>query len=182
MAQGCLRAAVSAALCFAATPAVAGTSGWKTASDIGAYSLITTSIGVPALRGDTAGAWQAAGSFGATSIATEGLKQTFPRTRPDGSNRKSFPSGHTSRSFAAAATLLNREGPALGVPAFLVASFVGVARVEGKKHYWSDVIVGAGIGTGIGLLLTKKRDEGSQAAFLPWADTKGAGLSVAARF
>jgi membrane-associated phospholipid phosphatase len=161
---------------------VAGTSGWKTASDIGAYSLITTSIGVPTLRGDTAGVWQAAGSFGATSIATEGLKQTFPRTRPDGSNRKSFPSGHTSRSFAAAATLLNREGPALGVPAFLVASFVGVARVEGKKHYWSDVIVGAGIGTGIGLLLTKKRDEGSQAAFLPWADTKGAGLSVAARF
>ena len=182
MGRGCRRAVASAALCLLATPAVAGISEWKTASDIGAYGLIATSIGVPALRGDTAGAWQAASSFGATSIATEGLKQTFPRTRPDGSNRKSFPSGHTSRSFAAAATLLNREGPALGVPAFLVASFVGVARVEGKKHYWSDVIVGAGIGTGIGLLLTKKRDEGSQAAFLPWADTKGAGLSVAARF
>ena len=145
-------------------------------------STAAPSIGLPALWGDRDGAWQAAGSFGATSIVTEGLKQTVARTRPDGSNRKSFPSGHTSRSFAAAATLLNREGPALGVPAFLVASFVGVARVEGKKHYWSDVIVGAGIGTGIGLLLTKKRDEGSQAAFLPWADTKGAGLSVAARF
>lgn len=182
MGRGCRRAVASAALCLLATPAVAGTSEWKTASDIGAYGLITTSIGLPALRGDRDGAWQAAGSFGATSIVTEGLKQTIARTRPDGSNRKSFPSGHTSRSFAAAATILNREGPALGVPAFLVASFVGVARVEGKKHYWSDVIVGAGIGTGIGLLVTKTRNEASQAAFLPWADTQGAGVTVAARF
>ncbi|NBR31148.1 MAG: phosphatase PAP2 family protein [Sphingomonadaceae bacterium] len=182
MGRGSLLAVASTALCLLATPAVAGTSEWKTASDIGAYGLITTSIGLPALRGDGAGAWQAAGSFGVTSIATEGLKQAFPRTRPDSSNRKSFPSGHTSRSFAAAATIMNREGPALGVPAFLVASFVGVARVEGKKHYWTDVIVGAGIGTGIGLLVTKKRDEASQAAFLPWADTQGAGVTVAARF
>lgn len=182
MGRGCRRAVASAALCLLATPAVAGISEWKTASDIGAYGLITTSIGLPALRGDRDGAWQAAGSFGATSIVTEGLKQTVARTRPDGSNRRSFPSGHTSRSFAAAATLLNREGPALGVPAFLVASFVGVARVEGKKHYWSDVIVGAGIGTGIGLLVTKTRNKASQAAFLPWADTQGAGVTVAARF
>lgn len=182
MARACLWVVRAAAFALVTTPAVAGTSGWKTASDVGAYSLMTTSIGLPVLRGDTAGAWQAVTSFGVTSITTEGLKQVFPRTRPDGSNRKSFPSGHTSRSFAAAATILNRDGPALGVPALLVASFVGVARVEGKKHYWSDVLVGAGLGTGIGLLVTRQRDGSTQTAILPWADTKGAGVVVAARF
>lgn len=160
----------------------AGTQGWKTASDIGAYSLITASVALPLVRDDDKGAWQAAGSFAATSLVTEGLKQTFPRTRPDGSDRKSFPSGHTSRSFSAAATIFNREGPKFGVPAFVVASFVGLARVEGKKHYWSDVAVGAGLGTGIGLLITRKRPANAQTAIIPWGDKTGGGVTLAARF
>lgn len=164
------------------SPALAGVEGWKTASDIGAYSLITLSIGLPAVQGDRAGALQAAGSFGATSLVTEGLKQTFPRTRPDGSDRKSFPSGHTSRSFSAAATLMNRQGAKVGVPAFLVAGFVGLARVEGKKHYWTDVLAGAAIGTSLGFLVTKEKPENRQAVLIPWADAQGGGFTLAARF
>lgn len=163
-------------------PAVAGTKGWQDASDVGAYALITLSVGLPLVQKDNSGALQAVGSFSGTSLVTEGLKQAFPRTRPDGSDRKSFPSGHTSRSFAAAASLMNREGAKVGIPAFLVASFVGVARVEGKKHYWSDVAAGAAIGATIGFLVTKDRPQDKQTAFIPWADTKGGGLTFAAGF
>jgi membrane-associated phospholipid phosphatase len=174
--------AVLALVLLHAAPAQAGVQGWKTASDIGAYSLIAVSVGLPAIDHDKAGALQAAGSFGATSLVTEGLKQAFPKMRPDMSDRKSFPSGHTSRSFAAAASLMNREGAKVGVPAFLVAGFVGLARVEGKKHYWSDVLAGAAIGTSIGFLVTKEKPETKQMAFIPWADTQGGGFTLAARF
>src|SRR3546814_3471276 len=47
-----------------------------------------------------------------------GLKEVFPSRRPDGSDDKSFPSGHTSTSFAAAATLHNRYGWEAGLPAY----------------------------------------------------------------
>jgi membrane-associated phospholipid phosphatase len=163
-------------------PAYAGVEGWKTASDIGAYSLIAVSVGLPALQGDKAGAFQAAGSFGATSLVTEGLKQAFPKTRPDMSDRKSFPSGHTSRSFSAAASLMTRQGAKVGVPAFLVAGFVGLARVEGKKHYWTDVLAGAAIGTSIGFLVTKDKPEETRTAFIPWADLQGGGFTLVSRF
>jgi membrane-associated phospholipid phosphatase len=163
------------------TPAVASKKGWSTASDIGAYSLIAASVGVPIAKGDTQGALQAAGAFAVTSVVTEALKQAFPKTRPDGSDRKSFPSGHTSRSFAAAATLYNREGPKVGIPAFVVASFVGVARVQADKHFWSDVAVGAAIGTAAGFLITNKHPD-AQTALVPWADTKSGGISFAMRF
>ena len=128
----------------AAAPAQASPKGWQTASDVGVYSLMAVSIGLPLVQGDNQGALQAAGSIGAATLVATGLKEAFPKTRPDGSDRKSFPSGHTSNAFAAAASLANRQGLAVGIPAFVVASFVGVARVEGKKHYWSDVAVGAG--------------------------------------
>lgn len=172
----------AALLALPASPAYASAKGWQDASDVGVYTLMTLSVGLPLVEKDASGAFQAMGSFAATSLVTEGLKQTFPKTRPDASDRKSFPSGHTSRSFAAAASLMNRQGAAVGVPAFMVAGFVGVARVKGDKHYWSDVIVGAGIGTTIGLLITKNRPADAQTAFVPWADTKGGGFTFAARF
>jgi membrane-associated phospholipid phosphatase len=165
-----------------ASPAQASPQGWQTASDIGVYSLMAASIGVPLVRKDTKGALQAAGSIGAAALVATGLKEAFPKTRPDGSDRKSFPSGHTSNAFAAAASLTERQGLAVGIPAFAVAGFVGLARVEGKKHYWSDVAVGAGIGTVAGFLITHKHPDARQTALYPWGDTKSAGFTYAARF
>jgi membrane-associated phospholipid phosphatase len=155
---------------------------WQTLSDVGAYSLMAFSIGLPVIKKDKHGAFQAAGSLVATSLVTEGLKAAFPKTRPDGSDRKSFPSGHTSRSFSSAATIFNRYGASYGVPAFAVASLVGVARVQGKKHFWTDVIAGAAIGTASGFLITHKQPENPKTAFIPWGDTKSLGLTVISRF
>jgi PAP2 superfamily len=164
-------------------PALANEKGWGTVSDVGAATLITFSVALPVIKKDKHGVYQAAGSLAATSLITEGLKQAFPKTRPDGSDRKSFPSGHTSRSFSAAATIFNRYGASYGIPAFAVASLVGVARVQAKKHFWSDVLVGAAIGTGAGFLLTHKRPESDRtASFMPWGDTKSAGVTMTMRF
>ena len=175
----CILATIGVAV--AATPASASKKGWADASDVGAYGLMAASIGVPLVKKDSKGALQAAGSLAAVSLVTEGMKEAFPEWRPDRSDRKSFPSGHTSRSFAAAATLFNRNGKSIGIPAMIVASFVGVARVQADKHHWHDVAVGAGLGLATGFLITGKK-ENSQTAFVPWADTKGGGVSFAMRF
>ena len=154
---------------------------FATLSDIGAYGLAALSVGMPIVKGDTNGAFQAGGSIAAAQLVTTGLKEAFPELRPDGSDRKSFPSGHTSMSFAAAASLFNRQGQSVGIPALAVASFVGFARVQADKHHWYDVVVGAAIGSTAGFLITKDRPSRS-AMVVPWGDSKGAGLTMAMRF
>ena len=81
---------------------------WNTAGNVGRDALVGFALGLPAVRGDWDGDLQAAGSIGSAFLATEALKRAYPETRPDRSDRKSFPSGHTSSAFAAAATLQNR--------------------------------------------------------------------------
>lgn len=169
-----------AATLVIATPAYAGDKEWATASDIGRGALVLTALGLPAARGDWKGTKQAAFSLGATYVVTTGLKHVVDEERPDETNDKSFPSGHTSSSFAAAATLHKRHGWEVGVPAHIVATFVGVARVRGDKHFVHDVVAGAVIGEAAGWLLTDRKNDGVQ--WLPWADRKGGGVTVAMRF
>lgn len=161
-------------------PAYAGTKSWDDASTIARDALVVAAVGVPVVQGDWTGALQAGGSIGAAKLVTVGLKEAFPETRPDGGDRKSFPSGHTSVSFAAAASLQNRHGWQVGLPAQLVAAFVGIARVKADKHHWYDVVVGAAIGEASGFLITSRRD--SNVRVFPWGDTKGAGLALTAAF
>jgi membrane-associated phospholipid phosphatase len=174
-----LSAVAAALLC--ASPALAkNEKSWDTASSIGAYGLSAVALGMPLLKKDTNGALQAGGSIIAAQLVTTGLKEAFPETRPDGSDRKSFPSGHTSQAFAAATSLINRQGQSVGIPALAVATFVGFARVQADKHHWYDVMVGAGIGAASGFLITNKPNR--KVAMVPWGDSKGGGLTVAMRF
>lgn len=153
---------------------------WDRASSIARDALVVVAVGLPAVKGDWNGSLQAAGSIGATAGVTWALKETFPETRPDGSDRKSFPSGHTSVAFAAAASLAERQGWDVGIPAHLAAAFVGFARVKADKHHWYDAVVGAAIGEAAGLLITRKPRE--NIAVIPWGDTRGGGVSFAMRF
>lgn len=173
--------AVGTALALVPAPAMAGNEkAWDTASSIGSYGLLAVALGLPLIKGDENGALQAGGSIAVAELVTLGLKETFPERRPDGSDRRSFPSGHTSKAFAAAASLYNREGASIGVPAFAVATFVGVARVKANKHHWYDCVAGAGIGAVAGFLITNEPRE--HVAVVPWGDTKGGGLTVGLRF
>lgn len=169
-----------AAIGLALQPAAASDQDWKTAADIGAAGLMFTALGASVYQQDWSGAQQLGLSLGATAAMTYGLKHAFPERRPDGSDLRSFPSGHTSMSFASAGYLQQRYGWQAGLPAALAAGFVGFARVQSHDHHWYDVAAGAVLGEATAFLITSPRDE--QVHILPWADSHGAGFSLAARF
>jgi undecaprenyl-diphosphatase len=64
----------------------------------------------------------------------------------------SFPSGHATVSFACA-TVLAVAVPRLAVPLYLLAAAIAWSRVVVGVHYPLDVLAGAALGLGIGLLV-----------------------------
>lgn len=84
------------------------------------------------------------------------LKHTVRRERPGGSrsSRTSFPSGHTSSTFASATMLSRRFGWKVGVPMFGLASYVAASRIVDNSHFLSDVVFGATIGVTAGQAVT----------------------------
>lgn len=72
----------------------------------------------------------------------------------NGQGGVSFPSGHTTAAFALAATLsaeTRRHNPDaaryVSPIAYGAASLVGLSRIYSQKHWASDVVLGAAIGT-----------------------------------
>jgi len=86
----------------------------------------------------------------ANGFCTYGIKFITGRIRPDGANRRSFPSGHSSSSFLAATIADDLYGSKIGVPAYLLAGLTGLSRIHDNKHYLSDVIFGASLGIALG--------------------------------
>lgn len=85
-------------------------------------------------------------SIAATQFITQTIKLTTMRTRPNKSDNHSFPSGHTSATFALAGSLKGIYGWQVSIPAYLCASIVGAQRISANSHYLSDVLSGALIG------------------------------------
>ena len=169
------------AFSIATTPALAGGhQGWKTTANIGEIGLISLALGKSAAEHDWQGVKQFGLTEGVTLGLTTGLKYALPEERPDHSDNKSFPSGHTSASFAAAGYLTKRYGWEWGLPATLAAGLVGLSRVESKDHHWYDVVAGAALGEDTAWIFTTPHD--SNVSFLPWADTHGAGFYLSAKF
>jgi len=83
-------------------------------------------------------------------ILTETMKRGFGRKRPNGSCCKSFPSGHTSHSFTIATIVNELYGDQMGIAAYCLAVLVATSRINDNKHYLSDVLFGAGLGTAVG--------------------------------
>ncbi len=108
----------------------------------------------------------AAFALGATTVEEVLLKKIIGRARPavthpdiralENETSASFPSGHTSASFATA-TSLSLAFPKWYViaPSFAWASAVGYSRIRMGVHYPSDVLAGAILGTGTSFLTYK---------------------------
>jgi len=91
--------------------------------------------------------------YGLSNILAGGIvgqtKKMTGRDRPDYSNNRSFPSGHTETAFVSAEFLHQeyKNGSVwISIGGYSVATFVGIARVYNNKHWVSDVVAGAGIG------------------------------------
>lgn len=94
-----------------------------------------------------------------TQLVVAPIKFTVRRQRPDRSNRLSFPSGHTANSFAVARVLHRHYGLRVGIPLYVFSGFVAAGRLEDERHYLSDVVMGAVLGTVVGNSVTLDRDE-----------------------
>ena len=107
-----------------------------------------------------------------TVATTEWLKVAVHRSRPilytagapgaasDPESQKSFPSGHASAAFAAATSYFVMAGrhhlphrTRNAVLLYAGAVGVGVLRVTAGKHFPTDVLGGAALGTGVGWLV-----------------------------
>ncbi|PCI34104.1 MAG: hypothetical protein COB60_06790 [Flavobacteriaceae bacterium] len=91
-----------------------------------------------------------------TYLITNGLKNLLHKTRPDGSNADSMPSGHSSMSFAAATVLYEEyknTNKTIAYSGFATSSAVVYFRMANNKHWVSDTLVGAGIGIAVAKLV-----------------------------
>lgn len=123
--------------------------------------------------------WHGTESVLVASLVTGVLKGSLGRSRPyvsadtnphdfklfggfGNSDRQSFPSGHTTAAFAAAAAVtseMRRMHPeAVWYVAPVMyggATLVGLSRMYHNKHWASDVVLGAAIGTFSGLKVVR---------------------------
>lgn len=113
-----------------------------------------------------------------SNVATYALKGAFGRARPyvDATNShdfalwrgfssddfQSFPSGHTSSAFAMATALTSeasewrpRSRWVVGGTMYTLATLSGISRIFNNKHWASDVVAGAAVGTATGLAVVR---------------------------
>ncbi len=96
------------------------------------------------------------------STVTGQLKETIPRERPDESDNHSLPSGHSTRAFAYNG-MSSRNLDAMDLPDPVrdslkglftaLAAGTGWARIEGERHYPTDVLAGAAVGNFMSLFI-----------------------------
>ena len=97
-------------LCFiAASVNVRAEDSIKTAGKVLTMALPAAAAGLTLGLRDGEGAWQLGKSSALALAVSYGLKYTINETRPDG-GQHSFPSNHTSISFASAEFIRNRYG------------------------------------------------------------------------
>ncbi|WP_394759078.1 phosphatase PAP2 family protein [Flavobacterium sp.] len=129
-------------------------------------------------------------------IAVNSIKITAHVQRPDSTNVKSFPSGHTATAFMGA-ELLHQEYKDVSLlysfSGYFVASATGIFRLYNNKHWFSDIITGAGIGIlsakagywlypTVSKLFTNKKESNTKTSFIPYYDGKMTGFGLVSTF
>jgi membrane-associated phospholipid phosphatase len=89
-----------------------------------------------------------------TEMLVQPVKFATGRERPDLSNHHSFPSGHAAVTFATAAVIERHLGWKRSLLAYGIASYVAASRLHDNRHYLSDVVFGAAVGSIAGRTVT----------------------------
>jgi PAP2 superfamily protein len=90
-----------------------------------------------------------------SELVTQTLKYSTNRERPDGSNNRSFPSGHAADTFAFATALERHLGWKGAVPAYIFSSYVAISRLPADRHWLSDAVFGSAVGIIAGRTVTR---------------------------
>lgn len=85
-------------------------------------------------------------SHAAMLLMGYGSKFIIKEQRPDFSNNHSFPSGHVALAFNGAELMWQEYGAIYGLAGYTVAASVAFFRLYNNKHWFNDVLMGAGIG------------------------------------
>ena len=139
---------------------------FKSASYLGDFSVIWHLVGVGRAIIDPSVVRQSlamSALIGAESlIVNQGVKRLFRRIRPTETgdprfpvrrpSTSSFPSGHASAGFFAAAILTTATGRDLAPVWYSAAVIVAVSRAYVRIHHPSDVVGGAAVGAVLGLV------------------------------
>ena len=141
---------------------------WKRSNqDVLIYGTLATVVGGALAFGDQDKLgdtfWRSVDALAVSGVATQGMKLAFQRERPsqtsdpnrffEGIHAESFPSGEVAAISAAVTPFMVNYGPdhpavyALAV----LPVYDAVARMKAHGHWQSDVLVGAALGTGVGL-------------------------------
>lgn len=124
-----------------------------------------------------------------TAVVNVG-KYSFREKRPDSDARNSFPSGHTATVFTGAELMREEYGLGLGLASYGVAAGVAFLRLYNGRHWFNDVIAGAGLGilsARIGYWMLplyrkwfgwNKPDDGRAVSLIPGYDHEGRALSM----
>jgi hypothetical protein len=133
-------------------------------------------------------------------LLTIPLKVVVGRSRPSagqGTNDfhplnggESFPSGHTTQAFALASVIAEHaDTPWVSCVSYGLAGLVGVARMEQRQHFMSDVVAGGLIGTFVGKAVVAYNQSlranwhsKVSVSFAPTFQPGGYGLSLAVKF
>ena len=88
----------------------------------------------------------AAVTYISVTALSQSIKYIVREPRPDTGTRNSFPSGHTMTAFAGAELVRSESGWGVGLGAYALAATVGFMRMYNGRHWFNDVLAGAGLG------------------------------------
>jgi membrane-associated phospholipid phosphatase len=133
----------------------------------------------------------AATSYVLSAGAVRSMKHTIDVQRPGNKGKMSFPSGHTATAFTGAHILFHEYKDVsvwIPVAGYTFAAGTGIMRIVNKRHWFSDVLTGAGIGilsveTGYLLLpvfhkMFGIKDENSNLVIVPSVNTNSFGIGL----
>jgi membrane-associated phospholipid phosphatase len=128
-------------------------------------------------------------------LTVNAFKKTASVERPDGTSFNSFPSGHTATAFMGAELMhqeFKDESVWYGISGYIVATGTGIFRMYNNRHWFTDVVAGAGIGilsakAGYWLYpftskIFNKKTTNRKTVFVPFYDGKNSGFGFVSTF